>query len=471
MSNNERNEEVDLFELSAGVSPVPASPRPEFSPILTETNVFSVEYEASVADRKVEVPRPNIPPFTPAPASASVPPSAPGAFDDEELFEAKAPAAPAPAPAPDLSSKFAGLADGDDDDIPDVFDDDDDLPDLPDDDDGEFPVKEGFFAKLAGMFKPKRVEFDDDDLPDLPDDDDDDLPDLPDDGDDDLPDLPDDDDDVFDLGSAPAGVPEEEEEESFDIAVAVSVPADVPKYEVEEESFAGIAVPADVPGEWEKSFDLAVAGSVPVDVPEGGGEEESFDVDIAVSASVPEEEEESFDVAVAVSAPVDVSEDEDESFDIGSAAAAVAAAAVAADPGPDPVFSKIAHVCLNVEDLGRSVDFYTKLGFKKRFLFNKNGKNFGIYLEFGSGSYIELFEDKSAGFSRGRLAHFCLETPDLDAVIESLKRRGVEYSPKKLGCDATYQIWLKDPDGNAFEVHQYTSDSSQIIGRDVEADW
>jgi len=140
--------------------------------------------------------------------------------------------------------------------------------------------------------------------------------------------------------------------------------------------------------------------------------------------------------------------------------------------GP-PVFNKIAHVCVYVENLERSVEYYTKIGFRKRFAFNRGGKLFGIYLEFGEGNFVELFEDASRGpgAARGRLAHFCLETPDINAAMLSLEERGIEFSPKKLGCDSTYQIWLKDPDGNDFEIHQYTPNSSQLVGGDVEADW
>ncbi|MCL2182323.1 MAG: VOC family protein [Chitinispirillia bacterium] len=141
-----------------------------------------------------------------------------------------------------------------------------------------------------------------------------------------------------------------------------------------------------------------------------------------------------------------------------------------------PSFTKIAHVCLYVSNLERSLAFYSKLGFEKRFVFNRGGKLFGAYLKFGEGdNFIELFEDPSptrtAGNGAGRLAHFCLETGDIDAAARSLSNAGVDFTPKKLGCDQTYQIWLKDPDGNEFEVHQYTPKSSQLAGGDVEADW
>jgi lactoylglutathione lyase/glyoxylase I family protein len=159
-------------------------------------------------------------------------------------------------------------------------------------------------------------------------------------------------------------------------------------------------------------------------------------------------------------------------FELGPSAGAPSDAAAGTD-APPPVFTKLAHVCLYVKDLGRSVEFYGKLGFQKRFAFNRNGSLFGAYLEFGNGNFIELFEDvsRSATTALGRLAHFCLETPDIDAVTESLSARGVVFTPKKLGCDSTYQIWLKDPDGNEFEIHQYTPNSSQLVGGEVEADW
>jgi hypothetical protein len=56
-------------------------------------------------------------------------------------------------------------------------------------------------------------------------------------------------------------------------------------------------------------------------------------------------------------------------------------------------------------------------------------------------------------------------------VMATLKERGVEFTPKKLGVDNTWQIWLEDPDGNRFEVHQYTPQSTQYSGGTIEADW
>ena len=136
------------------------------------------------------------------------------------------------------------------------------------------------------------------------------------------------------------------------------------------------------------------------------------------------------------------------------------------------MFQRIAHVCLHVRDLGRSVAFYEKLGLVPRFHFTRQGKPFGVYLEIAPGSYVEMFQQTGPEVgAAGGIAHFCLETDDIDRVMQDLGARGVPFTEKKLGCDHTYQIWLTDPDGNRFEVHQYTAESLQRAGGVVEADW
>ena len=136
------------------------------------------------------------------------------------------------------------------------------------------------------------------------------------------------------------------------------------------------------------------------------------------------------------------------------------------------MFKRIAHVCLNVRNLQQSLDFYAGLGLEPVFRFTRKGGLFGVYLKLAEASFIEIFEDPKleAPVNTG-LVHFCLESEDLDRLMTDLRRRGVVFTEKKLGCDHTWQIWLKDPDGNAFEVHQYTPQSMQFTGGTVEADW
>jgi lactoylglutathione lyase/glyoxylase I family protein len=136
-------------------------------------------------------------------------------------------------------------------------------------------------------------------------------------------------------------------------------------------------------------------------------------------------------------------------------------------------FKRMAHVCLHVKDLKRSLAYYHKLGFTDRFQFTRNqGADFGMYLEIADKTYIEIFEypDRKPTDNNG-LVHFCLETEDLDGVIAYLAKQGIAHTPKSEGCDHTWQIWLEDPDGNKFELHEYSEKSMQLKGGVVEANW
>jgi len=137
------------------------------------------------------------------------------------------------------------------------------------------------------------------------------------------------------------------------------------------------------------------------------------------------------------------------------------------------MFKRLAHVCLYSRDLDRTLSYYAKCGFTEVFRFTRDGIVFGAYLKIAEHQYLEVFEDRSLGpVINNGLAHFCLETEDIEDVIRRLTSTGIPFTPKKLGCDNTWQIWLTDPDGNSFEVHQYTGHSAQLTGKGpVEADW
>ena len=133
----------------------------------------------------------------------------------------------------------------------------------------------------------------------------------------------------------------------------------------------------------------------------------------------------------------------------------------------------LAHICLSSKDLNRSLDFYCgALGLRRQFDFFKDGVLFGFYLQVDPGHFIEIFKgDPAAEIRSQRIQHFCLEVEDIDALRDTLIKRGVEVTPKKKGCDQTWQCWCKDPDGIDFEFHQYTDQSSQITGKNCIVDW
>lgn len=133
----------------------------------------------------------------------------------------------------------------------------------------------------------------------------------------------------------------------------------------------------------------------------------------------------------------------------------------------------IAHLCLLSNDLNRSLDFYCgTLGLQRHFDFHKDGQLFGFYLQTVPGQFIEIFRaDSAAEIHHQRIHHLCLEVEDMDAVRDRLAQRGVAVTPRKLGCDQTWQCWCKDPDGVDIEFQQYTPRSSQFTRTNCIVNW
>ncbi len=132
------------------------------------------------------------------------------------------------------------------------------------------------------------------------------------------------------------------------------------------------------------------------------------------------------------------------------------------------MITRLAHICLQVKDMPRTIAFYRDgLGFPVAFTFKKNGQLKGAYFALGGRSFLEVFEmEKPDG-----ITHFCLETDDIDGFIAKATGKGIACTPKELGGCQTWQTWLRDPDGNAFEIHQYTERSMQFNGGECEITW
>jgi len=137
------------------------------------------------------------------------------------------------------------------------------------------------------------------------------------------------------------------------------------------------------------------------------------------------------------------------------------------------MIKSLAHLCVLSADLERSRAFYCDaLGLKPHFDFHKDGKLFGFYLQVAPGQFIEIFStDATTEIKRQRIQHFCLEVADIDALRETLIRHGVTVTPKKLGCDRTWQCWCQDPDGTDIEFQQYTPQSSQFTRTNCVVNW
>ena len=94
-----------------------------------------------------------------------------------------------------------------------------------------------------------------------------------------------------------------------------------------------------------------------------------------------------------------------------------------------------------------------------------------VYIEIAPGQFIELFP-KDEGQAphdewnqRLGYSHFALLVEDIEKTYRELVECGVAIdTPISKGPSHTYQMWVHDPDGNKFEIMQYTDKSFQVVG-------
>lgn len=153
-------------------------------------------------------------------------------------------------------------------------------------------------------------------------------------------------------------------------------------------------------------------------------------------------------------------------------------------------FNSLMHIAFFTNQMDKMQEFYCeKLGLKKKVeikygvylerddrpAMQKIAKEdpdriFNIYIELAPGQFIELFptdaEKKEApGANDPGYSHFALLVDDIFATKEELLKAGVEIDTDiSKGPSETYQMWIHDPDGNKFEIMQYTENSIQVKG-------
>ncbi len=150
-------------------------------------------------------------------------------------------------------------------------------------------------------------------------------------------------------------------------------------------------------------------------------------------------------------------------------------------------FSALAHLAFKVSDMDKALDFYcNKLGLRQVFsltygslmasvgheipaLKGREEELWLSYIELAPRQFVELFTSVP-GMERGicdddhiGYLHFALEVEDIHAAKAELEQTGIEIlSGPSFGPENTWQMWIADPDGNRFELMQYTPASWQL---------
>lgn len=119
-------------------------------------------------------------------------------------------------------------------------------------------------------------------------------------------------------------------------------------------------------------------------------------------------------------------------------------------------FARLDHVTLQVEDIPRSIKFYTeKLGF----MIHEETRDSNAYVSLTSGdAIIDLYGNGTPGHLRqGKevgVVHIALKTRKFDETYEELVERGVDFHIKAFFQPKSGRkiAFFRDPDGNVLHI-------------------
>ncbi len=125
------------------------------------------------------------------------------------------------------------------------------------------------------------------------------------------------------------------------------------------------------------------------------------------------------------------------------------------------MIKRLGHVCLGTRSLEKILDFYINLlGCKLIHEFkNAQGELYGAFLLVNNGTFIEFFNDQTTPSKQGLFRHLCFEVEDIHHFAEKVRSVGFDVDVNRGKTDNTLQFWIKDPDGNEIEFHEYDSES------------
>lgn len=110
---------------------------------------------------------------------------------------------------------------------------------------------------------------------------------------------------------------------------------------------------------------------------------------------------------------------------------------------------EFAHVCVSVDDLDRSRQFYVEeLGLEP-----VDAPGPDLFVEAGNGIPIQLREGTDDG--NGTLDHLAFVVSDVNDAVETVDHSGLERAPEDLVETGVRTAFVRDPDGISVELIEY----------------
>lgn len=118
----------------------------------------------------------------------------------------------------------------------------------------------------------------------------------------------------------------------------------------------------------------------------------------------------------------------------------------------------IAHVALRVNDLQKSREFYSTLGYEEAFEFTDAGKTSVVYVKVNDRQFIELIP-RTSDSQPGGILHTCFEVADIESLHRAYLERGLQPTAPKKARAGNLLFVMHGPDNQLLEYTQYLPDS------------
>ena len=138
----------------------------------------------------------------------------------------------------------------------------------------------------------------------------------------------------------------------------------------------------------------------------------------------------------------------------------------------------IAHQAIRTLDLDKALDFYINaVGMTKAFEMTRDGAVSIVYVKIAPNNFVEFFpkgeKDRDINYGPDQIGyhHWCINVTNLQALRDRIFAKGYikeDMQPRETRSGGK-NMWIHDPDGNAFEILQPKPDAAyngedRIIG-------